>query len=109
MSLADLNRAERMQLMKFVCSFAWTDLEVGDEERAYIRRLMGRLHLDAEERRQVALWLEVPPSPDAVDPTDIPHEHKKLFLDTLRALASKDHDVSEEERVSLALLDQLID
>lgn len=97
-----------MKLMRFVCSFAWTDLEVGDEERAYVERLVDRLELGQDERTRVRNWLQVPPAPDDVDPTDVPREHRKLFLDALRELAEQDGRIDEEERVSLALFEQLV-
>ena len=62
--LADLNAAERLRLMQFVCSFAWADLEVRDEERAFIRGLIRRLALDAEEQAQVQRCLGHQVSPD---------------------------------------------
>ena len=61
MSIADLDREDRLRLMKFVCSFAWADLEVRDEERSFVHRMMKRLELDAEEQKLVEEWLEVPP------------------------------------------------
>ena len=59
--LSALDRKDRLRLMKFVCSFAWADLEVRPEERAYVARLIERLDLDAAERREVSGWLRVPP------------------------------------------------
>ncbi|NLE46963.1 MAG: TerB family tellurite resistance protein, partial [Sandaracinaceae bacterium] len=35
-----LDREERLQLMKFITSFAWADLEVKVSERSFIKRLM---------------------------------------------------------------------
>ncbi len=46
-NLTALSRAERLQLLRFVTSFAWADLSVSDEERAFIHSLVSRLHLDA--------------------------------------------------------------
>ena len=56
--LGQLDRAERLRLMKFVCSFAWADLEIRPEERAFVARLVRRLELDPDERRRVESWLE---------------------------------------------------
>ena len=75
MRLSELERADRLRLLKFVCAFAWADLEVHPEERAFALRLVRRLGLDEAEERQVTGWLEVPPPPESVDPTDIPAEH----------------------------------
>ena len=38
-----LDREDRLQLMRFVCSFAWADLEVSDGEREFIVKLVDRL------------------------------------------------------------------
>ena len=50
--LDTLNREDRLQLMRFVCSFAWADLEVTSEEREFIVQLVDRLELDDEERKE---------------------------------------------------------
>jgi hypothetical protein len=106
--VSKLSRPERMRLMRFVCSFAWADLEVQDEERAFVARLMTRLDLDDEERQQVDGWLKVPPLPEEVDPSEVPREHRKLFLDTVRQLVASDRVLDPEERENLALFEQLL-
>ena len=102
-----LSRPERLQLLRFVTSFAWADLNVTAAERDFIHRLVARLHLDAEEAREVEGWIRVPPPPDDIDPTTVPHEHRQIFLGTVREMMGADGDVSEEERENLALLEQL--
>jgi len=99
---------ERLRLMKFVCSVAWADLEVQAEERAFVRRMVTRLGLSPAEIAQVDAWLQVPPHIDDVDPVEIPREHRKLFLDTLRELVLADGSVDEQEQASLALLEDLL-
>ena len=106
--LASLAREERLRLMKFVCAFAWADLEVQNEERAFVRRMVARLGLGPDESAQVDAWLQVPPRIDDVDPVQIPREHRKLFLDTLRELVLADGSVDEQEQASLALLEDLL-
>ena len=106
--LASLAREERLRLMKFVCAFAWADLEVQSEERAFARRMVSRLALGPDESAQVEAWLQVPPRIDDVDPVQIPREHRKLFLDTLRELVLADGSVDEQEQASLALLEDLL-
>lgn len=106
--LDSLDREDRLQLMRFVCSFAWADLEVTSEERAFIVQLVDRLELGEEERKEVAQWLEVPPPADDLDPADIPREHRQLFLDAARAMIISDGDVDEVEAENLVILDQLL-
>lgn len=103
-----LSGPERMRLMRFVCSFAWADLEVQDEERAFVSRLTRHLELDEDERKQVAQWLKVPPPPEEVDPAQVPREHRQIFLDTVRAVVAVDNVLDPDERENLALLEQLL-
>ena len=103
-----LSREDRLRLMKFVCSFAWADLEVHPQERAFVLRLVRRLGLDEQEERQVERWLEVPPDPEAVDPTDIPASHRKVFLAAIDGVIAADGEIALEERESLELLHQLL-
>lgn len=106
--LSQLSRKERLQLIRFVCSFAWADLEIRDKERAFIKQLVRRLHLDADEAKQVDGWLKAPPRPDEVDPGEINLAHRKLFLDNARAIIEADGQISDEERESLAVLKELL-
>jgi uncharacterized membrane protein YebE (DUF533 family) len=103
-----LNREDRLQLMRFVCSFAWADLEVTDREREFIVKMVIRLGLDDEEQDQVANWLEVPPRADDLDPADIPKEHRQLFLDAAKAMILSDGTVEDVEAENLIILDQLL-
>ncbi|MBW2391121.1 MAG: TerB family tellurite resistance protein [Deltaproteobacteria bacterium] len=106
--LQDLTSQERMQLMKFICSFAWADLQIHPHEREFITRMVRRLELDREERHQVDHWLEVPPHPHEVDPTLIPLEHRKTFVESIVGLIESDGVVTEEERENLALFEHLL-
>ncbi len=106
--LQSLDRAERLQLMKFVCSFAWADLEIRPEERQFVQRLIERLDLDDAEAGQVESWLKVPPRPESVDPTAIPSEHRKLFLDAIEGVIASDGELAELERENLDLLKMLL-
>jgi len=102
-----LDRRQRLQLIKFVCSFAWADLEVRPEERAFVARLVERLDLAPEERARVQRWLERPPAPDTVDPMSIPQAQRKLFLEAIEGVIAADGEIAPEERESLALLRDL--
>jgi len=97
-----------MRLMRFVCSFAWADLEVQAEERSFVKKLVRKLKLTADEKKQVDAWLAVPPSPEEVDPTDVPKAHRQLFLNTIREIVTIDGLVDPEEDESFALLEQLL-
>jgi len=94
--------------MKFICSFAWADLEVQDEERDFVRKMTVKLGLSEDEVDKVAQWLEVPPRPEELDPAEIPTEHRKLFLDAARAMVIVDGHVDPEEAENLALFEMLM-
>src|SRR5688500_219135 len=108
MSLSGLTREDRLRLVKFVCSFAWADLTVADSERGFVHKLMRKLKLEPEEKQQVEEWLEVPPRAEELDPSEIPREHRALFLATAREMIEADGQVSEEELETIALFEQLL-
>lgn len=104
-----MTAAERMNLMRFVCSFVWTDLRVTQSERDLVMRIAGRLALHDSEVAQVAQWLQVPPDPEDVDPTSVPKEHRQLFLQAAELAVKADGRVVPAERDSLALFRALLD
>lgn len=106
--LKQLKKPERLLLLKFVCAFAWADLEVKDSERALVKRLIGKLGLDAEEAKQVEQWLKKPPKPEEIDPNKVPRAHKQLFLDAARQMIAIDGEIDPAERENLELLEQLL-
>ena len=106
--LNDLSREERLQLMRFVCSFAWADLEVVPAERAMIAQLTEKLELDDEDKELVVTWLAYPPDPEDVDPTRVPVEHKKLFLATIMEIVAADGVLDPDEMESFDLFKQLM-
>ena len=106
--LQELTREERLLLMRFVCSFAWIDLEVKQEERELVTRLVRRLQLDDEEKELVSKWLESPPPPDSVDPALVPRSHRMTFIRAAESTVSVDGDVTQEERDTLLVFAQLI-
>jgi len=98
----------RLRLMKFVCSFAWADLEVNAKERAFVADLLRRLELDSLERAEVEGWLAVPPRPESVDPTTIPVAHREIFLAAIRGIIEADGRIDSEEVESLTIFRQLL-
>ncbi len=105
--LARLDSTERLRLLRFVASLAWSDLTLRAGERAYVHRLVSRLHLTPEEAAKVEGWLKEPPSADIVDPKSIPHEHRQLFLEAVREMMDADGGATPEERETYSLLQQL--
>ena len=103
-----LDRRERMRLMKFVCSFAWADLEVCPEEREFVRDMIARLTLDEAERAKVQGWLDVPPEPESVDPTLVPPEHRRVFIEAIEGVIASDGRITHEERESFRIFRDLV-
>ena len=103
-----LDAKERMVLLQFVCSFAWTDLRVQQEERDLVMRICGRLGLTNAELQQVELWLLKPPPADDLDPTQIPRAHRQLFLQAAEATVKADGRVVPAERDQLAVFRELL-
>ena len=106
--LAQLKGRERLNLLKFVCSFAWADLELRSEERRFIKRLVERLELDPDEAERVEDWLDLPPSPDSVDPAQIPDKHREVFLTVLDQVIRADGQIAMEEQEHIALLREML-
>lgn len=106
--LSDLNTEERKRLVRFVCAFAWADLDLGREESDFIQRLVRRLELGPDVEVEVAAMLRSPPDPDKVDPNLIPTSHREIFVDTIRALLAADLTITEEEKESMQLLEKLL-
>ena len=106
--MTELTSEERLRLMRFVCSFAWADLEIRAEERAFVRRLSEQLNLNAEEMEEVQGWLHNPPRPEDVDPQDIPTEHRRMFLAAAQAMIAIDGEIDAEELTILDLFVSLL-
>jgi uncharacterized tellurite resistance protein B-like protein len=106
--LKNLSREERLQLMRFVCSFAWADLEIKSKERALVRKMILELDLVPEDVKKVEQWLKVPPRAEDVDPNNIPRAHRKMFLDAARRMIDADGNVDPEEAESFSLLEDLL-
>jgi uncharacterized tellurite resistance protein B-like protein len=108
MRLNELSKEDRLRLMKFVCSFAWADLQIAASERNFVQKLVRKLKLSPDEKKQVEQWLEVPPTAEELDPTQIPHEHRALFLTTAREMIEADGEIADEEVENFELLEQLL-
>jgi len=104
----DLTQTERMTLMRFVCSFAWADLEIQTEERRFVSDLVRGLELKAEEKAAVEGWLTRPPSEEEVNPDTIPKRHRALFLAAVECVIQVDGQVTPEEAESFEVLQRIL-
>ena len=103
-----LDRNERMRLMRFVCSFAWADLEVRPEEREFVAKMVDRLTLGDDDRDRVEGWLEVPPEPESIDPTSVPLAHRRLFIEAIEGIMAADGEIAAEELENFRLFQDLV-
>ena len=108
MTLEELPSEDRLRLMRFVCAFAWADLDIADTERDFVRSLISKMNLNEEEAAEVEHYLTVPPRPEDVDPTDVPAEHRQIFLTSILGIVGADGVVDEREVENLSLLEQLL-
>jgi uncharacterized tellurite resistance protein B-like protein len=99
-----LSASDRMLLLEFLCAFAWADLDVSEKERRFVNGLVSRMSLSPDETKQVEQWLDIAPSPGSVDPKRVPREHRKLFVDAVRAIIYADGKIDSDERASLEQL-----
>jgi uncharacterized tellurite resistance protein B-like protein len=106
--LKSLSHEDRLRVMRFVCSFAWADLEIKTKERVLVRKMIKEFDLDPEEIKLVEGWLKVPPRAEEVDPATIPRAHRQMVLDAARQMIQADGDIDPEEAESLSLLEQLL-
>jgi uncharacterized tellurite resistance protein B-like protein len=106
--LLELTENERLLLLRFVCAFAWADLEIREQEREFVARLVDKLGLAADEREQVQRWLASGVPPEDVDPNHVPRRHRELFLSCAREIINVDGEVDPNEADNLALLEQLL-
>jgi uncharacterized tellurite resistance protein B-like protein len=103
-----LTQDDRLQLVRFVCSIAWADLQISEQERQYVHDLIRRLDFDDEEAEYVEVWLSHPPDPEEVDPGDVPLKHREVFLKHVMEVARSDGELAEVEREAYELLSQLL-
>ncbi len=103
-----LSREDRLALLRFVCSFAWADLEVTPEERAFVGDLVTRLGIPEDEHSLAQVWLAHPPDPADIDPLEVPLEHRRMFLAEARAVVEADGIVGSDEIENFCLFRELL-
>lgn len=106
--LEQLTDEEKLRLLRFLCSFAWADLNVGETERKLVVDLIRRFGLGDEDAQMAEGWLDHPPNEDDIDPMDIPREHRQLVLDAVLEMVGVDGRVDSMEAESFAVLSSLM-
>jgi uncharacterized tellurite resistance protein B-like protein len=103
MDVDDLTEAERIDLMRFLCSFAWADGEVQPKERAVLDRVLAGLQLSDEGHAQVRAWLSAPPDMEGFDFGAIAPDKRSLFTDHAFEVAAADGGLAAEELAHLQM------
>ena len=103
-----LTKKERLQLLRFVCSFAWADFKIQPDEKEFVIKLMRKLDMPADEAAQVEEWLKLPPVADQVEPTQISRKHREFFLENVRGVIMADGVLAPEEKENLRLFEELV-
>lgn len=109
MAAPKLDYATRLRLIRFVCTMAWADLDVNEQERNHVLDLMERLGIDDPSgRAQVLRWLKAPPPVDEIDPLEIPRALRILFLKECEDVIRADGVVHPDETDSMTLLKKIM-
>lgn len=99
-----MKASRHLEFLSYVFALAWSDGELRDQERAFMRGLVACASLRDEERGQVEVWFEqAPPGVDWSLLADDRLLGRHLMYESL-TLAMSDMEVSAEE---LAFLDEL--
>jgi len=61
-----------------------------------------------QDRERIEHWLAHPPAPEEVDPTEVPRQHRELFIEAIRGLVAADNVIDPNEREMLSLFEQLL-
>lgn len=106
--IEELTRDDKLRLIRFVCSFAWADLSVDENERQFVRELVGRIGLDEEAHALAMKWLEHPPTEEELDPYSVPDAHKKLLLEFALEMVAADGRVDRMEVENFMIFESMM-
>lgn len=103
-----LSSEEKLQIMRFICAFAWADLKVVTAEKHFIEQFASVLELTESEKISVNSWVKHPPRPEEIDPFGIPHHLRETIISAAKAISMVDGDFDPKESELLNLLSNLI-
>jgi uncharacterized tellurite resistance protein B-like protein len=109
MDVDGLTEDERVDLMRFLCSFAWVDGEVQAQERTVLERVLGGLGLSTEARAKASAWLFAPPDMEGFDFGAITPDKRGLFIDHAFEVASAHGGLAAEEMRHLQMFMRFAD
>lgn len=103
----DLLADEKLQIMRFVCAFAWADLKIHEAERALINRFIDALEINEEGKIAVEDMMKRPPRPEDIDPYDLAPELRETVIQAAEAMTVTDGEISPREKELMKLLRDL--
>ena len=106
---ATLSSDEKLQIMRFICAFAWADLKVVNAEKKLIARFSDILDLSPKEREAVNGWIAHPPRPEEIDPYEISPHLKETILSAAQAVSMIDGHFDAKEADLIDILQNLFD
>ena len=104
----ELTTDEKLRVMRFICAFAWADLEIQSDEVKLIHQIMNALDLDKIHYPTVLGWLKRPPRAEDVDPLSIPDNLKEIILDAATGVILADGELQDSEMEMLELLQNIL-
>jgi tellurite resistance protein len=104
----ELTTDEKLSVMRFICAFAWADLEIQNDEVKLINQIMQALELDKKHYQTVYQWLKRPPRAEDVDPFTIPDNLKEIILDAATGVILADGELQDSEMEMLELLQNIL-
>jgi len=107
-SMHSLSPTDRLQLLRFVCFFAWIDGVMHPQERSLIVRLANGFGLSRQELRVVKGWVKSPPRPEDIEHQRIPIEHRQLFLSAVQAMIAVDDNIDPRESQAAKRLERML-
>ena len=103
--LDQLDRQYRLRLMQFLCSFAWADGKVQEQEKLLIRRFAEYLDFDDEAIRNIEAWLKQAPRLEEFDMSEISQVDRVIFVEAIESVILADGRMAAKEQ---ALFDRLL-
>ena len=97
MSSDELTESERIELMRFLCSFAWADGEVQPQEKIVLEQVLGGLNMSPEARAEVEPWLTTPPDVEGRELETIDDAKRAAFIDFAYEVAAADGQIAADE------------
>ena len=105
--MTDLLADEKLQIMRFVCAFAWADLKIHEAERSLINRFMDALEVNEAGRQAIEDMMKRPPRPEDIDPYDLAPELRETVIQAAEAMTVTDGEISPREKELMSLLRDL--